>query len=317
MCRRQLLVHVIASLVHFFVQVGGDETSCYVDIIVEKNTHYWVAAGRSQKLHCPVTYCGSRLPNTTWCKFNGSECIPVQHQQSRITAEWTPGTQTLDAGDFTLSFKLVKLNDAGMYRCKAEGLGGQNSVSNKINLTVIADGGTELVNNTETPATSPKASVKWLVHVCVSVGAFCLIIITSSFLVYISFRRRKENYIKSNEPAQDESKGVAGAVSPCPSDIFASTQNAQGSPNYSSMVGLPQDPHEEAVYDNDALSSWKPIPAGPSPSNTTPACDLSSSFTDNNGDLVYAALNHSGYEAGPVRERSGAVTEYAAICVKN
>ncbi|XP_078512891.1 B- and T-lymphocyte attenuator [Lissotriton helveticus] len=317
MCRRQLLVLVVASLLHFFVHVGGDDTSCDVDVIVGKKTRYEVAAGRSQTLHCPVKYCGSSMPKATWCKFNGSECIPVQHLQSRISTEWTTGTQTFVAGDFILSIKLVELNDTGMYRCKAEALSGQNSVSNKIHLIVIAGGGTELANNTEAPARSPKANVISLVYVCASVGAFCLIIITSSFLVYISFRRRKEKYMKSNEPGQERSKGVAGADSPGPSDIFASTQSAHSSPNYSSMIGLPQDPHEETVYDNDGLPSWKPIPTGPPPSNTTPACDLSSSFTDNNGVLVYAALNHSGNEPGLVRERSGVVTEYAAICVKD
>ncbi|KAJ1112813.1 hypothetical protein NDU88_001074 [Pleurodeles waltl] len=316
MCRRQILVYVTAYLVHFFIHVNGDETSCYVDVLVERNTRYQVAAGMSQTLHCPVKYCAGTLANASWCKYTGSACITIQHETGRINAKWITSTETRYNGDFTLSITLAELNDTGMYRCKAVALSGQSSVGHAIHLNVTTDDVAEHVNITEPPETSSKKSVIWQVYVYASLGTFCLVIFTSSVILCINFRTSKENDVNSNETAQEESKGVASAVSSCPPDIFASTQNAQGSPNYSSMIGLPQEPREETVYDNDALPSWNHIPTAPPPCNTN-SCDLSSSFTDNNGVLVYAALNHPANGAGPVRGMTSELTEYAAISVKD
>ncbi|XP_069492115.1 B- and T-lymphocyte attenuator-like [Ambystoma mexicanum] len=317
MSRRHLLIRWVSALVHFFAQVYGDETACVEGVQLARQSHSRTE-GEALQLNCPVKYCAGARPHVTWCKLHGNYCRALQEEPGRVTTIWADGTETSNSGLYVLTLILVHSNDSGNYRCVADNSKGEKSVSHSIKVTVTAGQVTQPGNHTMPSPHGVMTNVNWKVYVFAILGTLCLVIMMCSLLLL--YFRRKEKQEISDGTLHAGTNGVIGAVPPSPSVIYPSSHNMQESANYSSMIGLPQNPPNEMVYDSDNSPSWECNATGPAPSNHDSDGTCNGASADNGGVLVYAALNYSENGSRHFRDAQRPemeLTEYAAICMKN
>nr|XP_035130035.1 B- and T-lymphocyte attenuator-like isoform X2 [Callithrix jacchus] len=94
-------------------RIHGTE-SCDVQLYIKRQSAYSVLAGKPFNLQCPVKYCAHR-PHVTWCKLNGTKCLPLEDGLQRHTS-WK---EEKNISYFILHFEQVLPSDSGSYRCSA------------------------------------------------------------------------------------------------------------------------------------------------------------------------------------------------------
>lgn len=92
--------------------VLGEE--CRVQLKIKRNSSRSAWTGELFKIECPVTYCVHR-PNVTWCKHNGTRCVPLE-VGPQLHTSWVENDQ---ASAFVLYFEPIHLSDDGVYTCSA------------------------------------------------------------------------------------------------------------------------------------------------------------------------------------------------------
>uniref|UniRef100_F1LNN2 B and T lymphocyte associated n=1 Tax=Rattus norvegicus TaxID=10116 RepID=F1LNN2_RAT len=90
----------------------GEE--CRVQLKIKRNSSRSAWTGELFKIECPVTYCVHR-PNVTWCKHNGTRCVPLE-VGPQLHTSWVENDQ---ASAFVLYFEPIHLSDDGVYTCSA------------------------------------------------------------------------------------------------------------------------------------------------------------------------------------------------------
>jgi hypothetical protein len=93
-----------------FVFVLDEE--CPVQLTITRNSKQSARTGELFKIQCPVKYCVHR-PNVTWCKHNGTICVPLEVSPQLYTS-WE---ENQSVPVFVLHFKPIHLSDNGSYSC--------------------------------------------------------------------------------------------------------------------------------------------------------------------------------------------------------
>ncbi|XP_042532867.1 B- and T-lymphocyte attenuator isoform X5 [Dipodomys spectabilis] len=102
---------VLFLILHLSICSIDGEESCEIQLYVKRHLIH-VTAGHQFRMECPVKYCVSR-PNVSWCKFNGSDCLPFGSKVSSYTS-WE---EKKNISIFSLHFHSVLPTDNGSYRC--------------------------------------------------------------------------------------------------------------------------------------------------------------------------------------------------------
>ncbi|XP_028641063.1 B- and T-lymphocyte attenuator isoform X2 [Grammomys surdaster] len=268
----------------------GEE--CQVQIKIKRNSKHSAWTGELLKITCPVTYCVHR-PNVTWCKHNGTSCLPLEIGP-QLRTSWEENRKN---SVFILHFEPIRLSDNGSYSCST------NVSSVVVNSHAVTIHVTERTQNysehpliisdiadaTNASGPSPmeeRPGRTWLLYTLLTLGALFLLLACVGMLCFLKRIQGKEKK---------------------PSDLAGRETNLGDIP-VSSRTNYQALPSETRIYDNDPWSSMQ------EESEST----ISSQLERNKQGIVYASLNHSVIGRNP-RQASSVQeepTEYASICVR-
>ncbi|XP_031219855.1 B- and T-lymphocyte attenuator isoform X3 [Mastomys coucha] len=88
------------------------DEDCQVQVKIKRNSEFSAWTGELFKIECPVTYCVHR-PNVTWCKHNGTICVPLE-LGPQLHTSWQ---ENQPVPVFILHFEPIHLSDDGLYSC--------------------------------------------------------------------------------------------------------------------------------------------------------------------------------------------------------
>uniref|UniRef100_A0A8I3X7D7 B and T lymphocyte associated n=1 Tax=Callithrix jacchus TaxID=9483 RepID=A0A8I3X7D7_CALJA len=262
-------------------RIHGTE-SCDVQLYIKRQSAYSVLAGKPFNLQCPVKYCAHR-PHVTWCKLNGTKCLPLEDGLQRHTS-WK---EEKNISYFILHFEQVLPSDSGLYRCSAH-FSFHLIESHSTTVYVRAFTNIQDVNSTsERPSKDEMADRPWLLYSLLPLGALPLLI--------FCLRRHQG---KQNELSDTAGKEIILV------DVPFKSEKTEASTRQNSQVLL----SESGIYDNDPDLCFRMQEGSEVYSN--------SCLEENKPCIVYASLDHSiigvnSRHARPVKE---APTEYASIC---
>lgn len=272
----------------------GEE--CRVQLKIKRNSSRSAWTGELFKIECPVTYCVHR-PNVTWCKHNGTRCVPLE-VGPQLHTSWVENDQ---ASAFVLYFEPIHLSDDGAYTCSAN-LNSEviNSHSVVIHVTERTQNCSEhpLITASDIPnatnASGPSTMEErpgrtWLLYALLPLGTSLLLLACVCLLCFLRRIQGKEKKPSDLAGRERETNLV---------DIPVSSRT-----NSQILTS------ETGIYDNDPWSSR----LGESEST------ISSQLEGNKQGIVYASLNHcvigrTPRQASKIQE---APTEYASICVRS
>ncbi|XP_042532864.1 B- and T-lymphocyte attenuator isoform X2 [Dipodomys spectabilis] len=288
---------VLFLILHLSICSIDGEESCEIQLYVKRHLIH-VTAGHQFRMECPVKYCVSR-PNVSWCKFNGSDCLPFGSKVSSYTS-WE---EKKNISIFSLHFHSVLPTDNGSYRCYVN-FSSQLITSHSIviNVTEQSQNNSErpLINVTNTsgpPSIEEMALRGWLLHSLLPVGALPLLIIACLCLIC----GLKRNQGKQKKTSDSTGREINLADVPQPLSIeqteMSTRQNSKTLPS------------ESAIYNNDPLFRL----------SEELEANTNRGLEENKHCIVYASLNHSiiGRNTRQTRDVQEAPTEYASICVRN
>ncbi|XP_048202561.1 B- and T-lymphocyte attenuator [Perognathus longimembris pacificus] len=286
------LFGVLLLILHLGICSNHGKESCEVQLYVKRHLVHNVLAGDHFKMECPVKYCASR-PNVTWCKFRGTDCLPLDNILPSRTSWETKKNMSI----FSLHFEPVLPRDNGSYRCSVN-FSSHFIMSHSIVIHVTALANIADVTNTSGPrSTEEMAHRGWLFHSLLPVGALPLLIIAC--LCLICGLKRYQG--KQKKPSDTAGREINLDGVPQPLSI---EQTERSTRQNSKAV-----PSESAIYNNDPLFRR----------SKESEAYTKRGLEENKQCIVYASLNHSiiGRNTRQTREVQEAPTEYASICVKN
>ncbi|XP_021065501.1 B- and T-lymphocyte attenuator isoform X2 [Mus pahari] len=270
-----------------------NDKECQVQLHITRNSEYDAWTGELFKIECPVTYCVHR-PNVTWCKHNGTICVPLE-VGSQLRTSWQENQRDLV---FVLHFEPIHLSDDGLYSCSTN----LNSVvvnSHSVTIRVkertqnysehplIISDIPDATNASGPSATEERPGRTWLFYALLPLGALLLLLACVCLLCFLKRIQGKEKK---------------------PSDLAGRDTNLVDIP-VSSRTNHQALPSGTGIYDNDPWSSMQ------DDSELT----ISLQSERNKQGIVYASLNHCVIGRNPRQESSmqEAPTEYASICVRS
>ncbi|NP_001032808.2 B- and T-lymphocyte attenuator isoform 1 precursor [Mus musculus] len=271
-----------------------NDEECPVQLTITRNSKQSARTGELFKIQCPVKYCVHR-PNVTWCKHNGTICVPLEVSPQLYTS-WE---ENQSVPVFVLHFKPIHLSDNGSYSCSTN-FNSQviNSHSVTIHVTERTQNSSEhpLITVSDIPdatnASGPSTMEErpgrtWLLYTLLPLGALLLLLACVCLLCFLKRIQGKEK--KPSDLAGRDTNLV---------DIPASSRT-----NHQAL------PSGTGIYDNDPWSSMQ------DESELT----ISLQSERNNQGIVYASLNHCVIGRNPRQENNmqEAPTEYASICVRS
>ncbi|XP_031219853.1 B- and T-lymphocyte attenuator isoform X1 [Mastomys coucha] len=270
------------------------DEDCQVQVKIKRNSEFSAWTGELFKIECPVTYCVHR-PNVTWCKHNGTICVPLE-LGPQLHTSWQ---ENQPVPVFILHFEPIHLSDDGLYSCSTN-LNSEviNSHAVTIHVTERTQNYSEYqlitvsdipdATNASGPSTMEERPGKtWLLSTLLPSGALLFLLACVCLLCSLKRMQGKEKK---------------------PSDLEGRETNLVDIP-VSSRTNSQTLPSETGIYDNDPWSSLQ------EESEST----ISLQLERNKQGIVYASLNHCaiGRNARQASNMQEEYTEYASICVRS
>uniref|UniRef100_A0AAZ3P1A3 Ig-like domain-containing protein n=1 Tax=Oncorhynchus tshawytscha TaxID=74940 RepID=A0AAZ3P1A3_ONCTS len=118
----------ILAVLLFHRDANGQDSDCFPEIRVTRNTVLRASTGEQLKMNCSVDFC-SNSPTPSWCKFDESNICLTVNTTTLIRTQLTNLTNTTWIS--FLTFKNISRGDAGLYRCELH-----TAVGHSINVIV-------------------------------------------------------------------------------------------------------------------------------------------------------------------------------------
>ncbi|XP_036807576.1 B- and T-lymphocyte attenuator isoform X5 [Oncorhynchus mykiss] len=118
----------ILAVLLFHRDANGQDSDCFPEIRVARNTVWRTSPGKKLKMNCSVAFC-SNSPTPSWCKFDESNICLTVNTTTLIQTQLTNLTNTTWIS--FLTFKSISRGDAGLYRCELH-----TAVGHSINVIV-------------------------------------------------------------------------------------------------------------------------------------------------------------------------------------
>uniref|UniRef100_A0AAZ3NYA9 Ig-like domain-containing protein n=1 Tax=Oncorhynchus tshawytscha TaxID=74940 RepID=A0AAZ3NYA9_ONCTS len=171
----------ILAVLLFHRDANGQDSDCFPEIRVTRNTVLRASTGEQLKMNCSVDFC-SNSPTPSWCKFDESNICLTVNTTTLIRTQLTNLTNTTWIS--FLTFKNISRGDAGLYRCELH-----TAVGHSINVIVSEriEDTTDLYQNNETNRTVSQSDsfLEWVwpyVYSSAGIMVFVIVVITISML---------------------------------------------------------------------------------------------------------------------------------------
>ncbi|XP_061571709.1 B- and T-lymphocyte attenuator-like [Cololabis saira] len=191
---------LISALVIFNLDADtGEDSDCFSEIKVSRNTKYEAVLGEDFRIACPVAFCNAAPPEVRWYKGVHEDLRAINRSDGHTEVEWEPEKEF--AGKSYLIFRNIQKNDEGYYRCRIPGSISHNinvnvngSVKMVHNINVSVNGDTEL---TTAPALTPEShtqSVFWhYMHRVIGILAFFTVVIIICVTSHLLRKGKSQN----------------------------------------------------------------------------------------------------------------------------
>ncbi|XP_070968222.1 B- and T-lymphocyte attenuator-like [Oncorhynchus clarkii lewisi] len=320
----------ILAVLLFHRDANGQDSDCFPEIRVARNTVWRASPGTQLKINCSIAFCSnSPPPPSLWCKVDESNNCNTVNITTLIQTQWTSFKNT--TGISFLVFTNISIYDVGLYRCALN----ETSVSHSINVTVsesVEDTTYVHQKNETTNSTASQSDsfLEWVwpyVYSSAGIVVFVIVVITISML---SLRGCKSACLARKSRKEDQTENQYMAI-PMTQQAFP-RPNPQSHHRGSIRSHQSQDrlqaqptPPPDCIYDNaPARGPRRTHPAPGQAAANQVAVPVDTDNTYSNGkekeeesDIMYAALNHQVKPRAAARPAQPRVegSEYAAIRV--
>ncbi|XP_071186761.1 B- and T-lymphocyte attenuator-like [Salvelinus alpinus] len=312
----------------------GEDSDCFPEIRVARNTVWRASPGEQLKMTCSVDLCSNSPPS--WCKFDESNKCKTVNTTALIQTQWTNLTNT--TGILFLVFTSISIDDAGLYRCELH-----TAVGHSINVTVSEriEDTTDLYQNNDTTnitVSQRDSFLEWVwpyVYSSAGIVVFVIVVITISML---SMRGCKGACPARKLRKEDQTENQYMAIPmtqqafPRPNPQPHHRQSIRSHQAQDRLQAQPQaqaqaqpTPPPDCIYDNAPTRGPRrthPAPVQAAANQVAVSVDRDDTYSngkekEEESDIMYAALNHqvkpraAPCPAQPQEEGS----EYAAIRV--
>ncbi|XP_045555366.1 uncharacterized protein isoform X2 [Salmo salar] len=301
----------------------GQDSDCFPEIRVTRNTVWKASPGKQLKINCSVVLCSNLQPPLLWCKVDESNNCNTVNTTTLIQTQWTNFTNT--TGILFLVFTSISIDDAGLYRCALN----EASVSHSVNVTV-----------SDSTLSQRDSFLEWVwpyVYSSAGIVVFVIVVITISMLslrgckgACPARKSRKEDQTVNRYMAIPMTQQAFPRPNPQPHHrpsirSHQAQPRPQAQPWPQAQAQAQPTPPPDCIYDNaPARGPRRTHPAPVQDAANQVAVPVDRDDTYSNGkekeeesDIMYAALNHqvkpraAPRPAQPQEEGS----EYAAIRV--
>ncbi|XP_045554171.1 uncharacterized protein isoform X2 [Salmo salar] len=299
----------------------GQDSDCFPEIRVARNTVWKASPGKQLKMNCSVDFC-SNLPPPSWCKFDESNKCNTVNTTALIQTQLTYLTNTTWIS--FLTFTNISRGDAGLYRCKLH-----TAVGHSINVTV-----------SDSTVSQRDSFLEWVwpyVYSSVGIVVFVIVVITISMLsmrgckgACPARKSRKEDQTENQYMAIPMTQQAFPRPNPQPHHrrsirSHQAQDRPQAQPRPQAQAQAQPTPPPDCIYDNAPARGPRgthPAPVQDAANQVAVPVDRDDTYSNGKekkeeSDIMYAALNHqvkpraAPRPAQPQEEGS----EYAAIRV--